>query len=76
MENNEVITSGYTTVEQCPISGELFIVLPDTVEGINLSRWKKVEWQVQEGGVGVVLREAKDSTLEWKTDSECDTIDR
>lgn len=49
--------TGITTIEEDPISGELFLTFPDEiVKAVGMDDWEWVDWDVQDDGTVIIRK--------------------
>lgn len=55
MTSNSII--GTTTIEEDPISGDLFLTFPDEVaEAVGMDNWEWVDWDLQPDGTVLISK--------------------
>ena len=61
METTKDVITGTTTVEEDPISGELYITFPDeVVEAAGMFDWEYVYWDLNEDGTVTITKAVPD----------------
>ena len=61
METTKDVITGTTTIEEDPISGELYITFPDEVaEAAGMFDWEYVYWDLNEDGTVTITKAVPD----------------
>jgi hypothetical protein len=57
METTKESITGTTTIEEDPISGDLFLTFPDEVaEAVGMNDWEWVNWDLQPDGTVLITK--------------------
>jgi len=57
METTKEPLTGTTTIEEDPISGDLFITFPDDIaQAVGMNDWEWVNWDLQDDGTVLLTK--------------------
>jgi len=57
MEMTKDLITGTTTIEEDPISGDLFITFPDDIsQAVGMNDWEWVNWDLQPDGSVLITK--------------------
>jgi len=63
MTSENAPITGITTIEEDPISGELYLIFPDDIaEAVGMDDWEWVEWDAQDDGTVIIRKSLRQDT--------------